>query len=122
MPKMTVGGVVIDISDDDYRRFERAVQGNPIFRRLADGRIVNINHIKLVEGNVAKPVKPAEPEPPKVEKISSDKLRALIDKSGLSMRQFAESVGYSPATIIMALKKGVISEPLSDAVMEKYGE
>lgn len=123
MAKMKIGEVMINISEDDYNRFARSVQGNPVFRTMRDGRIINVNHVQMVEGSKEEPVKtPEPPEKEPVEKISADKLRALIDKSGLSIAAFAESVGYSPTTVIMALKKGNVSGPFSNAVMEKYGD
>ena len=53
-------------------------------------------------------------------RLTGEQVTAIIEKSGLNQVAFAATVGYSPATVRMAVKEGRVSKEFSDAVMMKY--
>jgi DNA-binding transcriptional regulator YiaG len=59
-------------------------------------------------------------EPP--DKITQERLRAILDKSGLSQENFASKLQVGVSTLRLALREGRISVALSDKIKATFGE
>lgn len=143
--------VSLEISDDEFDRMKRAVEksGNVTlqpFRNMASGAIINLAHVSaIIPGDVQdeKPVVYAnQPVPTGVwvepdgydsadvdgccigtaPLITVDDLNAIIDAKKLKPADLVTALGYSSATVRMALKGDRISQEFSDKVRATYPE
>ena len=139
MAHIVAGNQKIEITEDEYRRWHNRASrgGDPSMLALKSGIIVFKSNIDAiipteepykVDTEIVVPAEPEpepepipEPEEPKTDMITKKELKTILDNSGLSQQAFAASLGYSVATLRMALKEGKITHPFSDAVKKKYG-
>jgi hypothetical protein len=143
MAKMLIGGQEIPITDSEFRRMKTKASRHEFgLELLVSGAIVNLNQItailpegrdiamsEIVDHGANDGLEMADafggmPVDDGTDttdgRLTGEQITDIIEKSGLNPVAFAATVGYSPATVRMAVKEGRVSKEFSDAVMTKY--
>ena len=143
MAKMLIGGQELPLTDSEFRRMKtKASRHEYGLEMLQSGVIVNLNLVTAIlpEGRdiaIGEIVEPGANDSLEFAgsfghmpvddgtdttdgRLTGEQIAAIIEKSGLNQVAFAATVGYSPATVRMAIKEGRVSKEFSDAVMMKY--
>jgi hypothetical protein len=143
MAKMLIGGQEIQLTDSEFRRMKTKASRHEFgLELLQSGAIVNLNLVTAIlpEGRDITQMEivgqdaseafgfaetfgqmPVDDGTDTTDgRLTGEQVAAIIEKSGLNQVAFAATVGYSPATVRMAVKEGRVSKEFSAAVMMKY--
>ena len=135
----------IEISSDKYRRLKKMAERTPEFYGLNNGIVIGLRHLAAVFPGAADledlgptpaviqtPVKPEGADggvegaentgegSGDVVKITPQQIKNVMEEHNLSVNALAKEVGYSTATVRMAVKGDRISDDFSAAMMNKY--
>lgn len=141
-----IGGAESYLSEAEYLRFKRMADKSGKFQTLASGVIINRDQIAAVyPGDMAKiqaiedmaPPEIVEPgasdaaefeqseleagETPETSRITGADIERIMEDTDISQAAFAASIGYSSASVRMAVKEGKVSAPMAEAILKKYG-
>jgi len=145
MAKMLIGGQEITLTDKELIRMRKKASRHEFgFEQLESGIIVNLNEVtaiipeswdianapivqhgapydaEIVETFGEMPVHGETQDDEPGFRVSGPQVEMLIEKTGLNKAAFAATVGFSPATVHMAIKEGRVSQEFSDAIKAKY--
>lgn len=139
MGKLVIGNQEYELSTEEYRRFVNRTRKNHEFQVLRSGVVVKSDQIRAIvpdKGDIVTPSGPEKktvavtPETARTDKdptdqgyrVTAERVAETFEASELSKAAFAATIGYSPASLQIALKEGRISQEFSDAFVKKYGE
>lgn len=136
-----IGGAESALTDAEYQRFRRMGEKSGMYQILESGVIINREQIAAVfPGDMDKIQATNDMAPPEIvqseangeagfepdqveyagELLTGEDIERIVTASGLTQAAFAATVGYSPASIRMAIKENRASRDLSAAILKKY--
>jgi DNA-binding transcriptional regulator YiaG len=141
--KLIVGGVEIELTEQEYRRMVNNTRPDPRYYNFPDGKIVTMNFDAIVPIETAENAEEVavttqaqegaapvddlmdagaatEPAGDQADKITADDIKDILKSQDLTQKDFAAKIGYSPSAVRMAVQEGRISDEFSQKVLEVF--